>query len=163
MLSPIPREFSYFPALCPFRNFQFLLSKQHCLFSQSQASLMAQWVKNPPSNTGDTGSIPGSGRSPGGGNGNPLQQYSCLKKFHGQRSFAVNSAQGHKESDTTERPSEQALSHYLSLALLSPCQFFPETYQGIVSEYFQTCLCTACYLVYTFPRSLTTLGCVTIT
>ena len=29
-------------------------------------------------NTGVVGSIPGSGRSPGGGNGNPLQ-YSCLK------------------------------------------------------------------------------------
>ena len=37
-------------------------------------------VKNPPVNTGnsgDTGSIPGSGRSPGEGNGNPFQ-YSCL-------------------------------------------------------------------------------------
>ena len=37
-------------------------------------------VKNLPANTGgtrDAGSIPGSGRSPGGGNGNPLQ-YSCL-------------------------------------------------------------------------------------
>ena len=33
-------------------------------------------VKNPPANTGDMGSIPGSGRSPGEGNGNPLQ-YSC--------------------------------------------------------------------------------------
>ena len=33
-------------------------------------------VKNPPANA-DAGSIPGSGRSPGGGNGNPLQ-YSCL-------------------------------------------------------------------------------------
>ena len=33
-------------------------------------------VKNLPANTGDAGSIPGSGRSPGGGNGNPLQ-YSC--------------------------------------------------------------------------------------
>ena len=29
-------------------------------------------VKNPPATTGDTGLIPGSGRSPGGGNGNPL-------------------------------------------------------------------------------------------
>ena len=29
-------------------------------------------VKNPPANAGDTGSIPGSGRSPGEGNGNPL-------------------------------------------------------------------------------------------
>ena len=35
-------------------------------------------VKNLPANAGDTDSIPGSGRSPGGGNGNPLQ-YSCLK------------------------------------------------------------------------------------
>ena len=37
-------------------------------------------LKNPPANAGDTGDaglIPGSGRSPGGGNGNPLQ-YSCL-------------------------------------------------------------------------------------
>ena len=38
-------------------------------------------VKNPPANAGDArdvGSIPGSGRSPGVGNGNPLQ-YSCLE------------------------------------------------------------------------------------
>ena len=35
-------------------------------------------VKNPPANAGDTGSIPGLGRPPGGGNGNPLQ-YSCLE------------------------------------------------------------------------------------
>ena len=37
-------------------------------------------IKNPPANAadaGDVGSIPGSGRSPGEGNGNPLQ-YSCL-------------------------------------------------------------------------------------
>ena len=38
-------------------------------------------VKNPPANAGDTrdtASIPGSERSPGGGNGNPFQ-YSCVK------------------------------------------------------------------------------------
>ena len=34
-------------------------------------------VKNPPTNAGDTGLIPGSGRSPGEGNGYPLQ-FSCL-------------------------------------------------------------------------------------
>ena len=42
---------------------------------------MALVVKNLPANAGDarnTGSIPGSGRSPGLGNGNPLQ-YSCLE------------------------------------------------------------------------------------
>ena len=35
-------------------------------------------VKNMPANAGDVDSIPGLGRSPGGGNGNPLQ-YSCLE------------------------------------------------------------------------------------
>ena len=35
-------------------------------------------VKNLPANAGDEGSIPGSRRSPGEGNGNPLQ-YSCLE------------------------------------------------------------------------------------
>ena len=37
-------------------------------------------VKNPLANAGDAGSIPGSGRSSGEGNGNPLQ-YSCLENF----------------------------------------------------------------------------------
>ena len=37
-------------------------------------------VKNPPANAGDTSSVPGSGRSPGIGNGNQLQ-YSCLKNY----------------------------------------------------------------------------------
>ena len=43
---------------------------------------------------GDLGLIPGSGRSPGEGNGNPLQ-YSCLENHHGQR-------RGCKDSDMTE-------------------------------------------------------------
>ena len=54
------------------------------------ASQVVLVVKNPPSNAGgtrDAGSIPGSGRSPRGGHGNPLQ-YSCLKNPHGQRSLA---------------------------------------------------------------------------
>ena len=37
-------------------------------------------------NAGDLGSIPGSGRSPGERNGNPLQ-CSCLENPHGQRSL----------------------------------------------------------------------------
>ena len=61
-------------------------------------------VKNPPANAGDVrdvGSVPGSGRSPGKGNGNPLQ-YSCPENSHGQRSLAGYSPWGFKESDTTE-------------------------------------------------------------
>ena len=46
-----------------------------------QASQVVQVVKNPPTNPGDirdVGSIPGSGRSPGGGHSNALQYY-CLE------------------------------------------------------------------------------------
>ena len=39
---------------------------------------MTQMVKNPPANPGGTGLIPGSGRFPGEGDGNPFQ-YSCLE------------------------------------------------------------------------------------
>ena len=45
------------------------------------ASQVMLVVKNPPTNAGDirdVGSIPGSGRAPGGGHGNPFQ-YSCLQ------------------------------------------------------------------------------------
>ena len=53
-------------------------------------------------NAGDLGSIPGLGRSPGGGHGNPLQ-YSCLENSRGQRSLAGYSPWGCKESDMTEQ------------------------------------------------------------
>ena len=56
---------------------------------------------------GDVDSIPGSGRSPGEGNGNPLY-YSCLENPHGQRSLVDYSLWGCKEPDTTERLSTHA-------------------------------------------------------
>ena len=52
---------------------------QLLLYIQIRASQVALVVKNLPTNAGDLrniGSIPGSGRSPGEGHGNPLQ-YSC--------------------------------------------------------------------------------------
>ena len=70
-----------------------------------RASLVAQTVKNLPARAGDTrdsGLIPGSERSPGVGNGNPLQ-YSSLEKSHGQRRTLVGySLWGHKKLDMTE-------------------------------------------------------------
>ena len=60
-------------------------------------------VKNPPANAGDTrdaGWIPGSGRSPGVGNGNPLQ-YSCLKNSMDGRAWQAMVHGSHKESDMT--------------------------------------------------------------
>ena len=58
-------------------------------------------VKNSPANEGDTrdlGSIPMSGRSPGGEHGNPLQD-SCLENSHRQRSLAGYSPWSLKEQD----------------------------------------------------------------
>ena len=51
-------------------------------------------------NAGDLDLIPGLGRSPGGGYGNP-PQYSCLENPQGQRSLA-GYPWGHKELDMTE-------------------------------------------------------------
>ena len=71
---------------------------------QIRVSQVALVVKDPPANARDLknmGSIPGLGRSPGAGHGNPLQ-YSCLENPHGQKSMAGYSPWGHKESDTTE-------------------------------------------------------------
>ena len=56
--------------------------------------------KESASKAGDLGLIPGLGRSPGEGHGNPLQ-YSCLENPHGQRNLV--SSWGPKKSDLTER------------------------------------------------------------
>ena len=61
-------------------------------------------VKNPPVNTGDEndpGLIPGSGRSPGIGNGN-LLQYSCLRNLMDRGAWCSDSPWGLKELDMTE-------------------------------------------------------------
>ena len=56
-------------------------------------------VKNMPANAADAGSIPGTGRFPGGGNGNPLQ-YSGLGNPMDRRSLVGYSPWGHKKSQT---------------------------------------------------------------
>ena len=59
-------------------------------------------VKNPPANAGDTGSIPGSGGSPGGGNGNPLQ-CSCLENPMDRGAWWATVHGAAKESDATKK------------------------------------------------------------
>ena len=58
-------------------------------------------VKNPPANVGHVGSIPELGRSPGVGNGNPLQ-YSCLRNPMTEEPGRLQSM-GSLESDMTEQ------------------------------------------------------------
>ena len=69
-------------------------------------------VKNPPANTGDVDSIPGSGRFPGVGNGNPLQ-YSCLENSmnRGVSLMGYSHPWGHKELRTTECMSTHTQTH----------------------------------------------------
>ena len=70
-------------------------------FKSIQAALV---VKNPPANAGDirdAGLIPGSGRSPGGGHGNPLQ-HSCLENPMDKGAWRAT-VQRVTKSDTFER------------------------------------------------------------
>ena len=67
---------------------------------------------------------PGSGRSPGEGNGNPLQ-YSCLE-IHGWRSLVGYSPWGRKESDTTEQLHLHFLCMLVTVSLCSPLSTPPK-------------------------------------
>ena len=61
-------------------------------------------VKNPPANAGDArdvGLIPGSGRSPGEGNGNPFY-YSCLENPMDRGAGWATQSRGCEESDMTD-------------------------------------------------------------
>ena len=74
-----------------------------CPLETILTSLVAQW-RSPPANAGDVGLIPGSGRSPGRGNGNPLQ-YSCLGNPSTEESGGLQSV-GPQRSDMTEHTRE---------------------------------------------------------
>ena len=78
-------------------------------------------------NAEDLGLIPGLGRSPGGGHGNPLQ-YSCQENPHGQRSLAGYSPWGCKELDMPEQLST-AQDNKLRLFNLASSQIF----EGLLS------------------------------
>ena len=86
--------------------------KKKRIMAISGASQVVLVLKNPPGNAGDAGNpglIPGWGRCPGGGRGNPLQ-YSCLENPQGQRRLVGYSPWGCRESDTTEQLSMQHTS-----------------------------------------------------
>ena len=68
-------------------------------------------VKNPPANTGDGGSIPGSGRFPWRRKWQPTSVF-LPEKFHGQSSLEGYSLSVRKESDKTEQLSTSTHIHY---------------------------------------------------
>ena len=76
-------------------------------------------IKNLPANAGDADSIPGLGRSPGEGNGNPLQ-YSCLGNHMDRGAWQVTVHGDRKELDMTEHEASLPYNLVRQVLLLSP-------------------------------------------
>ena len=96
--------------------------------------------KEPACNVGDLGSIPGSGRSPGGGHGNP-SQYSGLENPHGQRSLTGYSPRGWKESNTTEWLSKMTkhfdiVDYFFFLGVMSSLRFQDTSFPAFLPYFF---------------------------
>ena len=92
------------PVLWPASAMDCIYSPWDCKGSDTTEQLSLHFtdgsvVKNLPANVGDEVSIPGSGRSPGEGNGHT--PVFLPGKPHGQRSLAGHSPRSHKESDMT--------------------------------------------------------------
>ena len=108
-----------------------------CFYPQNIFASIYQWgfpggseVKASASSAGDPGSIPGLGRSPGEGNGNPLQ-YSCLENPMDGEAWCY-SPWGNKESDTTELlhsciSGGSALRGWKSILISYLCPVFTES------------------------------------
>ena len=121
---------------CSFGFFQKILEKSqmnilanivlsYMLMSGFRVSVCSQGfrggsgVKILPAKAGDMGSIPGLGRSPGGGTGN-LLQYSCLGNAMNRGACQAAVHEVTKESDRTERPKPPPSAHHVnSLCLYS--------------------------------------------
>ena len=125
-------------------------------------------VKNLPANTGDirdVGSIPGSGRSPGGGRGNPLQ-YSCLENsmdrgawqatVHGVAKSRTRLSDSHTHTHTHNMykiDKQQGLLYSTG----SNTQYLITTYKGEESEiniYCCCCLVNKSWLTLLWPSGL---------
>ena len=79
------------------------------------ASLLAQTVENLPAHAGDEGSIPGSGRPPGEGNGSP-HQYSCLG-IPMDREAGWATLHGVAKSQTQLSSGQYTYIHFLALSV----------------------------------------------
>ena len=94
----------------------------------TQASQVALVVKNPPANAGDirdAGSIPGSGRSPGGGHGNPLQ-YSCLGNSMNRASWQATVHRVTESQTRLKRLTTHTLLPILVRVMLATVMYKPQ-------------------------------------
>ena len=97
----------------------FFCHNRVCILFWLACTFTSQTVKNLPATRKNPGSVPGSSRFPGGGNGYPFQ-YSCMGEFHEQRSLVGYNPWCRKESDTTEW---QTLSFHLFISQSGPPNF----------------------------------------
>ena len=110
-------------------------------------------IKNPPANSRDPSLIPGSGKFPGGGHGNPLQF--LPGKSHGQRSLAGYGPWGGKEWDTTEQLNNTRLYsaslHCLFLNLVRLASCLPSSIYSLL--YFTNILSFQILVIHLSPLS----------
>ena len=102
----------------------------HVFMHSAWASLVAQMIKNPPANAGDRRSIPESGRSPGEGNGNPLQ-YSCLVNSRDRRAWPAIVCGVAKSRTQLSDPPTHTHTHthiqqtFIGLMMCATCTWHP--------------------------------------
>ena len=110
--------------------------------------------------SGDLGSIPGLGRSPGEGHGKPLQ-YSCLGKPHGRRSLAGCSPRGCREPGMTERLSTQHSSWlvWISTQTSPPLERPPTLYASGSRLHLLSPMTCSVSLPCQAPRDVSLTGC----
>ena len=90
------------------------------LNQRARTSQVVLVVKNPPANAGDTGdmsSVPGLGRSPGGGHGSPLQ-YSCLENLTNREAWRATIHRAVKSWMWLKRLSVCATKEHSSVQIL---------------------------------------------
>ena len=108
------------------------------------ASQVVLVVKNPPANARDVGSNPGSGRSPGEENGNPLQ-YSCLENPMDRGAWQVTV---HRVTKCRTQPSNLAhtcvYTHICPLPLEPPSHPTPTPPSWVITELSSQCCTRGC-------------------
>ena len=129
-----------------------LFYSPHTLNLSYGASSVALVVRDLPARAGDSGFDPGLGRSPGGGNGNPIPEFSP-QKLHGQRSLAGYSSWGGKESGVTEHTNTHILlySSFRSTyyALTFSIIYSYQNILNVVSKHPRRCFAADLYVVLT--------------
>ena len=109
-------------------QFQFFICRKNLIHRVCSIAMYLSDQKESACNAGDPGSVPWSGRSPGGGNWQPTPVF-LPGQYHGQRSQAGYSLWVHKESDTTEQ-----LTFLLFWLLNFSCERHRDHYCGILPK-----------------------------